>query len=763
MTGEGGRQRGACAYSLAIPDALRSMSSRPLSLFFSYAHADREMRAELDKYLGPLKKDGRIQGWHDGEIKPGERWDAAIRKKLNEADVLLLLLSPAFLDSDYIARVELAHALDREAAGTARVIPILLRDCLWDETPLADLQILPEGAEPVEDWDSPQKAYVQVARAIAQVVADLRTPGTTRLRSGRWTIPNPTRRFTGRTVLLDRIAEALAGGGPIALTALHGLGGIGKSQLALAYARGHRNEYDIGWLIRAETPGELVTDLNDLAVELDLAKPTDSPDATMAALRDWWRAHPGWLLIYDNAPNAEALAGRLPEGGDGHVLITSRDPTWLGTAEAIEVDVMNRDEAIDFLLARSGVGDDQREDAGRLADALGRLPLALEQAAATIEQDGLGVGAYLRLFEERRAALFAESPPNPAYPKSVATTWSLAFERAAAEEPAAVGFLRLCACLAPDDLPVDLIRQWDGTWPGPLDDARQDDLAWTRVIRALRRHSLVKIEGEALSVHRLVQVVTWDRMDEGEREVWATAAQRRMGDALDLDMPTMSGRLDEIAALIPHALAAGEFEGGDSGEKAWILDRAATFSQLRADFSEAEALFRRALDISEAARGSDHPTVASRANNLGGVLQARGELDGAESAYRRALAIDEAAHGPDHPNVAIRMNNLGGVLRARGDLDGAKAAYRRALTIDEAAYGTDHPDVAIDVNNLGRVLQDRGDLDGAEAAYRRALAILDAKLGPDHPNTQLVRDNLAAVRAELAAGGASGTGDGDGR
>ena len=769
------------------------METPPLTLFYSYAHADEDLRDELQKHLALLKRDGVIDGWHDREIEAGTDWDGEISKHLEAADVVLFLVSADFLASDYCWEVEVARAMARHKGGEARVIPVILRPCNWTRAPFATIQAVPKDAKPVTRWDDQDEAFLNVAQAIERAAESIRTTRTLTpeppISAEVWNLPPPTRTFTGRDDLLRDVDTQLKKGGPIALTALAGLGGIGKTQVALEFARRHRDRYDVGWFVRAEEPGVLRADLSALAVHLGIAEPAVGPEATMAALREWWRTHDRWLLLFDNAPNADAVRGVLPKEGGGHVVITSRAQAWRGTARKIDVRHLSRLESVALLLRSDDATDVQRAAVGRVAEELGDLPLALEQAAAYVDAAGISFEDYLNLYRQRRADLLARGKIGDGYPNTVATTWDLAFERAEAECPAAGGLLRLVACLAPDDLPADLIRSWDEPWPGPLDAIRTDPLGWSDALAALRHHSLVRVGGNGtFSVHRLVQAVMLDRMDEYEQATWADAARRLLVSRLGVDLPIMSGRLRELAPLVPHALASGDLPAGDASLRIAALHSAATYSVANADYEETETLtrrlvdlteafrdadhpdvgtqlnnlgyvlqyrgdlngaedaFRRALAIGDAAHGPDHPQVAIYTNNLGNVLRDRGDLDGAEDAFRRALAIDDAAHGPDHPEVATDLNNLGAVLRDRGDLDGAEDAYRRALAIGEAAYGSDHPTVAIRVSNLGSVLRDRGDLDGAEDAFRRALAIFEKMLGPDHPDAQIARDKLAALR-----------------
>ncbi len=273
-------------------------------------------------------------------------------------------------------------------------------------------------------------------------------------------------------------------------------------------------------------------------------------------------------------------------------------------------------------------------------------------------------------------------------------------------------------------------------------------MTFDQAVATLRRYSLVEVTSDGLSVHRLVQAVTRDRLAEGARRTWAEAAVRLVNHAFPSSITTDMRTWPQCARLLPHALAAaGHAETLEVASEATarLLNQAGVYFRGRAEFGDARVAFERALAIDESAFGPDHPRVAIRVNNLGLVLQALGDLAGARAAFERALAIDEAAYGPDHPEVATDVNNLGSVLRDLGGLAGARAAFERALAIDEAAFGPEHPEVATDVNNLGNVLRDLGDLAGARAAYERALRILQEFLGDDHPRTLMVRRNLASL------------------
>jgi tetratricopeptide (TPR) repeat protein len=769
---------------------------RSLTLFYSYSHRDEELRDELEKHLAMLRRQGVIEEWHDRRIAAGDEWDGEINQHLGRADIVLFLVSSDFLASDYCYDVEVAQAMKRHKAGEARVIPVFLRDCDWKGAPFGKLQGVPTDARPVTSWANRDEAFTDVAKAVRRAAEAMQEKPAAAPAWGQiWNLPAPTRTFTGRSEQLADVEQTLTEGERMALTALHGLGGVGKTQIVLEFARRHRDDYAIGWLIRAEEPGVLTGDLSELAVRLGIAPRDAGPEATLAALRSWWAAHDRWLLVYDNAESAEAVRNALPKAGRGHVLITSRAAAWRGVAEPVPVRVMGRAEAAGFLIRRAGRTKADRPAAERLAEELGDLPLALEQAAAYAEETGLSFDDYLGLFRQRRANLLAERSATADYPESVATTWSLAFERVEAEEPAAAALLKLCACLAPDDIPGRRIRDWDQPWPVPLDAVQTDPLAWGQALQALRRHSLVRPDGDGLSVHRLVQAVTLDRMDGKDRQTWVGVALRFMCGVLNVSYPEMSGRMAEFSALAPHAYSVLGIQQEEEATHVDLLRGVATFAQLRADYDGAQSLLQRSINLAEKIHGPDSAAVAELVNNSGSVLHDRGDLEGAEAAYRRALAIDESVPGdngaavvrdlnnlglllyergeldsagkilqrnlvlrksiysPDHIEVTTAMNNLGLVLCGRGNLVGAEALHRRALALDEVTLGLDHPVIATDLVNLSRVLLEQGDTDGAEASVRRAIAIDEITYGPDHPEVAI---DLISLGLVLQAQGDSG-------
>lgn len=554
--------------------------------------------------------------------------------------------------------------------------------------------------------------------------------------------------FTGRDALLDELNRNLRDG-RVALTAVRGMGGVGKTQLALEYAYRHAHDFDLVWWLRAEEPATLLEDYAALAEPLGLGKSGEGDLVAVAdAVCQGLARRNRWLLVFDNATKPDDLISLLPRGGVGRVLITSRNPSW-PFAVPLDVPVLGRDEAIGFLLEQTGEQDRIAADA--VANELGDLPLGLAQAAAYINETGVGLADYLDLFRTRRSELWAEEKPPVGYPATVGTT--MAIDRLRARESLALDLLSLCAFLAPEAIPRRLLAEHHPALPAELGAAVAEPLHLNRLVAALRRYSLVDTTGEALSFHRLVQASARDALGPEERRRWieAAVALMRAGFPYDPDDPATWA---PSGAVLSHALAAAghaDENAKDLEDTRWLLHATARYLQTRAEFERSRAGYMRAARLAEAVLGPDDPELATYLNDLGRVLQEMRYVAGARAAYEQALAIDEKSFGPDHQNVARDIGNLGSVLLDLGldHLADARAALERALKINEKSFGPDHPTVARNVNNLGRVLRELGDLPGARAAFERALTIYERSFSPDHPDTAKVVNNLGRVLRDL--------------
>ena len=545
--------------------------------------------------------------------------------------------------------------------------------------------------------------------------------------------PAATAYFVGREAELGLLRQRLERHGRVAI---HGLGGIGKTQLAARYARQHRERYPDGsyWL-RADHETALVSDLASLAWHLGLPERDErAMERQVAAVLRWLRDHPRWLVVLDNLEAEVGDAARywLPASLPGHLLVTSRTPMWPARMglEPLPLDVAGR-----FLLERTGQTD--ADAAAVVAETLWGLPLALEQAAAYLETSGRDLASYAALLTPRLVELMAQGRPEE-YPRTVATTLRVSFEKIDGEDREAADLLRLCAFLASEDIPIALLGEGRGELPDRLRAALADEVRLDRTIAALLRYSVIERRHDCLRVHRLVQAVIRESMDAGDADAWLATAIRLLrarfpGEALD--RPEL---WPLCARLLPHAQAVERVAVGERVEPealAGLLGRVAVYLRARGEPERAEPLCVRALAIRERLLGAEHPDTAAARNDLAVVLGEQGEHDAAEPLFREALAVRERVLGRDHPATAASCHDLAELLHARGRTSDARALNLRALEIRERAMGPDHPATAHSLHNQAWLELDLGDTAAARRLVERALAIRERTFGGEHPQT----------------------------
>ena len=500
-------------------------------------------------------------------------------------------------------------------------------------------------------------------------------------------LPYPTlgSLFKGRDAFMARLRASLTradgGAAAIASRAVHGMGGIGKTRAAVEYAWAHRDAYTALILLDAETPDKLQTALAALVGPLRLAAQAtpNETERTEAAL-DWLNANPGWLLILDNIDTplalevAHRLLGRL--GGGGHVVLTSRQANFPRGVERLDLDVLSLDDATAFLLeatpARRAAADDAAE-ARALAGDLGRLALALEMAAATIEARRLSLTAYRALWQGNRARAVGWARQEiTGYHHAVAETWRTSVDQLT---PEGSTLLERIAFLAPEPVPVSLLGvAVPGVSGGPDAHAALDDLA---------TYSLATrdAEGETFLVHRLVQDVTRRGLVEAGTE------RQRLTEALGWVNAAFVGDAQDVRSwpvldpLAPHAevLAWQADHAAIAEPTARLMGALDMLFDAKAQHMRAETFSRRALAIDEAKLGADHPTVASRLNNLAVLLRATNRLAEAEPLIGRAVVIYltfECQTGHTHPNRDTALAWYRHILTATGH---DEAAIRAAI------------------------------------------------------------------------------------
>lgn len=631
-----------------------------------------------------------------------------------------------------------------------------------------------------------------------------------------WAIPYPRNpHFTGREELLALLDQQLSqklDGDPrtmrhMTLTqsqAIKGLGGIGKTQIAIEYAyrSRERGDYTYTLWINAASEESIVTSFTGLAEVLPDFSASEEKDQRklILAVKRWLEACPqSWLLIFDNADDLSLLKEYIPSNRKGSLLFTTRAHAAGAVAPSLDVEKMGFIEGTQMLLKRAqrftNATDEEINEAGNIVVALDHFPLALDQAGAYIEETGCTFSTYLQLYQNHRKALLTRRGNQiNYYPDSVATTWSLSLQKVEQANPAAAELLRLCAFLAPDHIPEELIREGAPQWPAALQKTTSDFFAFNQMLEDLLTFSLIKrLAGDhMLSIHRLVQAVQMDAMQPEERQQWVERVIRAVHIIFPVDPRLVASRpvclryLEQAQAcdtlirqydlLLPEAadilyrtgaylhdrvsntvVEALYLQAIDIYEKtrgpeylgmAPSLHRLALIHELRGTYEQASQLLQRLLSIREKALGHEHADVAATLDCMANIYLHQAEYPQAKALYQEALRIWEKTLGPEHPDIAASLEGLAVLYTEQKHFAQAEGLLKRSLAIREKALGPEHPDVAASLNNLASCYQDQGRYAEAEELCNRAVQIWEQKLGPEHPYLSYALDSLAVQTQE---------------
>lgn len=572
----------------------------------------------------------------------------------------------------------------------------------------------------------PQLAFIPSSAAMARPLPQPRNP-----------------HFVGRERVLQSLHRALATDGQL-VQVIFGTAGVGKTQLALEYAYRHRGQYrTIGWLPAAE-PNTLAVRYLRLAEQLGVLDPDAPAEETRQAVQRELRQRSDWLLIFDDAPGAAAIAPYLP-GGKGHVLVTSRNSGWREFGMPFCLRVLERAEAREYLRRR--IDNSADAPAATLAQALGDLPLALDQAAAAISEAGLSIEEYLRRYESLWAELLQSGRPLGDYPETVAMTWELACRELQSWDSEVSGLLKILSYLAPVEIPRSFLVRALSNLPVPFSTRFGSTAALDRATDLLRKFSLLAADERAVSVHPLIGLLTRERLPAVQQKNWCEAALGMMAATFRFDPGSTTGWQD-CSESVPHALAASSYAqsaGLAPDVNAKLLNHVGEYLTDIGQLEQGRQAFELSLALTEQAHGPNDPRRAAVINNLGRVMKRSGRLEEARAHFEEALVLDQSSYGESHPHVAEVVNNYASVLHQTGDIKTALLQFEWALEVCRSSYGDDHLKVAIVTNNLGYTRATLGDSEGALETFNEALAIAQASVGPDHPIVATILNNLGTV------------------
>lgn len=609
-------------------------------------------------------------------------------------------------------------------------------------------------------------------------------------------VPLRNTSFVGRQALLRTVEDQLAAQDTAAVLphALHGLGGVGKSQLVLEYIYTHQHDYKVICWIPAEREPLILTALATLAAQMGVipvqqeglgaAGARAAVPAVLEALRTGV-PYDSWLLVFDNAEDIETVRNYFPLNGPGKVIVTSRNRAWERVAAPLPVNVFERSESIELLQKRSP--DLSAGDADRLADALGDLPLAVEQAGAWRAVTGMLVDEYLELLE-RRSPEILDLDPAPDYPVSVAAAWDLSLERIQQNNPGARQLLDICASMAPEPIPRSILRGSRGVNITPeIDPLLQHSIRLNRAVRDLNQFSLIKVDPrtDTLQMHRLLQTVLLAKLDQDQRELMRGAAHQLLSAA----KPGAHGSSLEwpaYQALLPHVLASQAVTSSDTwvrelvADTVWFLyywgdhQSAADYAQqawsawlagseeedihvLRMTKSfafllrqtgrvpESIPLSEKALETSRQLEVEPEELIDSLCE-MADARRYQGRFQEARDVSREATELARSQFGPDDPATLRAVHSWGVDLRLCGEFGAALRLDQENARLRDLLFGSASFFMLNTLNGLAVNMRESGDHPGArefqEDVYRRA----HGAFGGEHPLTLRIARDLAVCR-----------------
>ena len=566
--------------------------------------------------------------------------------------------------------------------------------------------------------------------------------------------------FTNREDVLNRLHSALTAETTAKdsfLQALSGLGGIGKTQVAVEYAYRYYREYKAILWARATSYQTLYQNFLSIAEQLGLTEGYENDQSyDITAVRRWLRENSDWLLILDNVEDLKSLSDFIP-AGKGHIVLTTRMRSLEGLANTIEVEKFKPEDGALFLLLRARIimpttpldsaltETNYYRDAMSISHTMDGLPLALDQVGAYIEETACGLSGYIERYRTQRAALLMrrggtglEKTDAPfRHPESVATTWSLSFKKIEQASAGAADLLRLCAFLHPDAIPEEILRE-------DIQVIMAPELSLEAAIAELSKFSLIRSNDEinSLSIHPLVQHVLKDAMDDQVQCYWAKRAVL----AVNRVFPEVEfASWNQCQRYLPHVEVCAELVSKLElflPEAAELLHRAALYLWQRAQYNDAEKLYKQALAVQKQLFGEEHPKTAAILHDLALLTKDQSRYSEALQYFQQALDIREK-YNKESPDIAATLTGLGWMHRTEGNVCQAKMLLEQALTMREKTLGAEHPDVAQTLNKLAWVYYDLGKYAESEPLHLRALAIRERVLGPYHPYVAQTLNNLA--------------------
>ncbi|WP_328814971.1 FxSxx-COOH system tetratricopeptide repeat protein [Nonomuraea cypriaca] len=517
-------------------------------------------------------------------------------------------------------------------------------------------------------------------------------------------VPKRNPNFTGRADLLSALRKSINTVTAVVAQprALQGLGGVGKTQLAIEYAWQYRAHYDLVWWVSADQPMLVPSALAAMAPELGLPSSTSTgvEQATQSVLRTLQNGTPyrSWLVIFDNAEDPEYIKDYIPRG-PGHVLITSRNSRWSDHEATIQVDVFKREESMAFLRRRLA-GAVSEAEANQLAEMLGDLPLALEQAAALLSRTLMSVDEYVGLLEKQTSRLLSLEKA-PTYPQSMTAAWQVSVSQLEDRIPEAVELLRCCAFFGPEPIPRDVFRRGNRAVGPRLAPILSDTILLTNALSNLERLALVKVEPSTrtLQVHRLNQALLRDETPEDARAELRHEVHLLLAGSAPND-PDDTSKWPAFEELAAHLEPSGLIKCQEPAVRKFALDLVRYLYQ-RGSYNPAQILLDQYIQRWSETSGERHSDVLVARIHLGNVYRALTLYTKAHELDSQTLEMMRESLGHEHTETLWATSSYASTLRGRGDFLLAREVDEEAREAYERLMGKEDVRTLRVLNNLG--------------------------------------------------------------
>jgi tetratricopeptide (TPR) repeat protein len=775
---------------------------KTIKVFISYGH-DSELHKKRVLEFSEHLRQKDFNCWVDQyEIVPVQGWQIWMEQQIKKTDFVLTVCNERY-GKIFSGEIEEGKGVSREATFISaeiynnfgkneKFIPITFSDEDREHVPT----ILSTGN--IYNVYQPEEF-----QKLVNHLNDFNPTSASKLpeKPKPFTVPyHRNEYFTGRESLIKQVEDYLKPGEKAALTqpqkqTISGLGGIGKTQIAVEYAYRHKDSYESILWIDAENEASLAKSVAEIADAIDLpGKKSQEQEIVYSSFKNWMKREKNWLLILDNVDDMKFFSEFVPTGFLGSVLITTRRSTT-GQAHELHVEEM-ADEGILLLLRRAGFINEKEEVEKASEEALlsakeinkefDGLPLALEQAGAYIKETGISLQEFLELFKSYGKDFLMEKPETQDYPKSVAQVFAMSLEKTEKESPEARELIQLCAFLDADSIPETIFKEGREHLSQNLMEATENQFKWNALIAKSSRFSLINRNQneKSLRIHRLAQQVFRD--DLGDPKPWAEKAIKALSvafpDAEKFEnwgfcrklLPSVKAITDlasEYCLVIPelgqicnqagyYLMEIGVYEESrkflekarqtyetcfeeEHAELARSLNYLGALDNCEGKYEQSEALLKRSLQIRKKMYNQNHVDKARGLNDLAVLYGNQGRYTQAEPLLKEALQMRKNILGEEHSDVANSLNNLAGIYRYLGRYTQAESLYNDALQMRKKLMGEKHPKVAILLRGLGGLFSKQGNYDQAELLYKEAFKMDKDLLGEEHPNVAMSLNGLA--------------------